>query len=53
MLPVIFISHISSKTSGSIKVISGAITLTIRLSGTVTGNLHLLRRFVTKSCGAV
>ena len=34
---------------------SGAITLTIRISGNFTGygNLHLLRRFGTKSDGAV
>ena len=42
-----------SKSSGTIKVISGAITLTIRFSGHVTANLHLLRRFETKSDGAV
>ena len=38
-----------------IKVISGAITLTIRISGNFTGYGHLLllRRFGTKSDGAV
>ena len=51
MLPVIFVA-IASKSSGTI-IISGGITLTIRFSGNVTGNLHLLRRFGTKSNGAV
>ena len=51
---------IANKSSGAIKVIShvirvisGAITLTIRFSGYVTGNFHLLQRFGTKSDGAV
>ena len=52
-MPVIFMIHIASKSRSTIKVISGTITLTIRFSDNVTGNLHLLRRFVTKSDDAV
>ena len=43
----------STKSSGANKVISDAIALTIRISGMLLGNLHLLRRFRTKSDGAV
>ena len=40
-------------SSGTIKVISSAITLTILFSTNVTSNLHLLLQFETKSDDAV